>query len=454
MMPATKIATDNFRLVIGLGETGWSVARYLAKRQLPFAVADTRENPPYGRPFHQQYPTIPYSLGSVDDQLIRRADELVLSPGISHDQDFVTKAKKWNKPLVSDISIFRHEVSQPIVAISGSNGKSTVTSLLSAMAKKQGIHAAAGGNLGPPALDLIAAGVEVYILELSSFQLELTNQLAANVAALINVTPDHNERYGSFQQYYDAKQKIFSRCKAAVYNKSDKLSLPLFVPQEGGATAVGLGPPDKGEWGILNRKGEEYLADGVEPLMPVSAIRLLGKHNWLNVLMALAIAAKMSWAREACLAAVREFSGLAHRCEFVAKIRGVDYINDSKATNPAAASSALEGLAGAYRHIHIILGGSSKQADFSPVKESLASYQTTAYLIGEEAQRIRQLLGDKQPIELCSDMSAAFSRCSTNAKAGDLVLLSPACASFDSYDSFGERGDHFKSMVTKLQDLV
>ena len=200
MMPATKIATDNFRLVIGLGETGWSVARYLAKKQLPFAIADTRKNPPYGLSFHQEFPAVPYSLGSVDDQLIRRADEVVLSPGISHDQDFVAKAKKWNKPIVSDISIFRQEVSQPIIAISGSNGKSTVTSLLAAMAKKQCIHAATGGNLGPPALDLIADGIEVYILELSSFQLELTHQLAANVAALINVTPDHSERYGSFKQ--------------------------------------------------------------------------------------------------------------------------------------------------------------------------------------------------------------------------------------------------------------
>jgi len=451
MMPVTKIATDRFRLVVGLGETGWSVSRYLAKKKLPFAVADTRKDPPYGLSFHQEFPAVPYSLGSVDDRLIRRADEIVLSPGISHSQDFVAKAKQWNKPIVSDISIFRQEVSQPIIAISGSNGKSTVTSLLAVMAKQQGIHAATGGNLGPPALDLIEDGVEVYILELSSFQLELTHQLAADVAGLINVTPDHSERYKDFQQYYDAKQKIFSRCKAAVYNKSDKLSLPLFVPKEGGATAVGLGPPDKGEWGILNRKGEEYLAAGVEPLIPVSAIRLLGKHNWLNVLMALAIADKMLWSRELCLEAVKEFRGLAHRCEFIAKIDGVDYVNDSKATNPAATYSALEGLAGAYKHIHIILGGSSKQADFSPIKKSLANYQTTAYLIGEEAEKIKQLLGDKQPIEMCSDMSDAFNRCSTNAKAGDLVLLSPACASFDSYDNFGRRGDHFKSMVTKLQ---
>lgn len=451
MMPAAKITTDRFRLVIGLGETGWSVARYLAKKQLPFAVADTRKEPPYGSSFRQQLPDVPHSLGSVDDQLMRRADEIILSPGISHSHSFVVKAKAWGKPIISDISLFRNAVSQPVIAVSGSNGKSTVTSLLSFIAKQQGINAASGGNLGTAALDLMDEKVEVYILELSSFQLELTHQLAATVAGLINVTPDHNERYENFQQYYQAKQKIFERCEAAVYNKSDKLSLPLFVPQEGGATAVGLGPPDQGEWGILTRKGEDYLAAGVNLLMPVSAVKLLGKHNRINVLMALAIADKMGWPQEASLAAVRKFRGLPHRCEWVARIDGVDYINDSKATNPAATCSALEGLAPSYKRTHIILGGSGKQADFSPIKEAVTTYPTTAYLIGEEAERIKQALGNQSSIEICSDMVDAFQRASRNASQGDMVLLSPACASFDSYDSFVARGDHFKSLVAGLR---
>ena len=451
MMPAVKIATDRFRLVIGLGETGWSVVRYLAQNQLPFAVADTRRNPPYASSLQQQLPKVSCSLGYVDEKLMQYADEIILSPGISQNEDFVLKAKALGKPIISDIALFLRSVSEPVIAVSGSNGKSTVTSLLAQMAARQGLATATGGNLGTPVLDLIRKDVTVYILELSSFQLELTHQLAAKVACLINVTPDHEERYERFQDYYHAKQKIFEKCEAAVYNKSDKLTLPLFAPQKGGTAAVGLGPPDIGEWGILTKSGEEHLAAGVEFLMPAKDVGLAGKHNLINVLMALAVASKANWSISHCLEVVREFRGLPHRCERVGRIRGVDYVNDSKATNPAATRAALDGLAGDYKHIHILLGGKSKQADFTPIRQSLEHINATAYLMGEEAGRLSQSLGVKTHIEICADMTDAFLRSSQNANSGDLVLLSPSCASFDMYDNFAARGDHFRSMVCSLE---
>lgn len=448
-MPALKIATDRFRLIIGLGETGWSVARYLDRAGVPFAIADTRAAPPYAAELRRKLPKITCSLGGVDERILQQADEIVLSPGISHNEDFVRKAKSWGKPIISDISLFRSAVSKPVIAISGSNGKSTVTSLLAAMAARQQLNVAAGGNLGTPVLDLIRSDIHAYVIELSSFQLEMTHQLKASVACLLNVTHDHQDRYAQFIDYYRAKQKVFEKCAAAVYNKEDRLTVPLFGPAQG-SLAVGLGPPDKDELGILSKKGEPYIAAGVDLLMPVKKIRLLGKHNLLNVMMALAVAQKAAWSLAECLIAAQEFQGLPHRCEWVSKIKGVDYINDSKATNPGAACTALDALSDDHAQVHIILGGASKQADFTDMRRSIEKHKAAAYLIGEEANRLDLSLGPQIRKEICKDLEDAVLRATRQARAGDLILLAPACASFDAYSGFAARGDHFKSLVHSL----
>ena len=450
MMPAVNIATDRFRLVLGLGKTGWSVVRYLGRRNLPFAVADTRHNPPYADRLRQELPETLCVFGKVDEGLLRRADEIVLSPGISHEEEFVKKAKSLGKPIVSDVALFRAAVTKPLLAISGSNGKSTVTSLLAAMAARQGIKALTGGNIGTPVLDLIQDDAEAYIVELSSFQLEITHQLAAAVACLINVTPDHQDRYANLTDYYQAKQKIFEKSEAAVYNKTDKLTAPLFGPARG-STAVGLGPPDKDELGILPKKGVTYIAMGVRLLMPVDKIKLAGKHNLINVMMALGVAQKAGWELEECLQAAQEFEGLAHRCEWVARKGGVDYINDSKATNPPASCAALEAFGDQYARIHVILGGQTKGADFGSLKTCIKKYGAVPYLIGEEAQRLHATLGSAMGHgKMCQDLEDAVRQAKAAAAARELVLLAPACASLDSYDDFGARGNHFKSIVRSL----
>lgn len=453
-MPAQHIATDKMRLVVGLGRTGWSVVRYLKRHGHPFAVADTRSDPPHGQDLAQGMPDIALSVGKVPLDWVERCDEMIISPGLDPRLDFVRHARALGKAVVGDLELFRQAVTQPIIAVSGSNAKSTVVALLGHIAKNLGLDAPSGGNLGVPALDLLNQQAACYILEVSSFQLETGTELGADPACLLNVTPDHLDRYTSFEDYYRTKHRIFKGCRSAVFNRDDKLTRPLFAPQ-GRTLRFGSGAPDIHDLGLLTKGDQLYLAKGSRFLLPTSALRLRGRHNYSNVLAALAVAELAGWSQDdptAVLRAVQTFRGLEHRCEWIGRHRGVDYINDSKATNPQATCAALNGLAEDYQCVHVILGGSSKHADFKQLAQVLDRIQCKVYLIGEEGERIDHDLTPSTTRTLWAnhDLSAALRGAAKAARPGDLVLLSPACASYDAYRDYAHRGAHFRQLVTTM----
>ncbi len=460
MMSAEQsIATDKRRLVIGLGETGRSVAYYLKKQGLPFALADTRAEPPYARELTERMPETDIRLGEVPTEWVEKADELVISPGFDPRREMIRQAKESGKSVVGDLELFCRVATRPIVAVSGSNAKSTVVSLLSHIADSLKLNAPCGGNLGKPVLSLLDEKADLYILEVSSFQLETTDSMHADPACLLNLSQDHLDRYKNLEDYYRAKQRIFSGCASAVFNRDDKLTRPLFLPANR-VRRFGGGPPDIGDFGLLFKGEETYLACGGKFLLGTRELLLRGRHNHTNVLAALAMADLLGWLdvqREAVLNACKTFRPLPHRYESAGTHTGVEYINDSKATNPGATCAALRGVAHDYKFVHLILGGSSKQADFGELAKELAKIPCRVYLIGEEGKRIREFLLPGTEYLLFSKeehrkdgLTAAFQRIAGEAQAGELVLLSPACASYDDYRDYAERGTHFKELVKSL----
>jgi UDP-N-acetylmuramoylalanine--D-glutamate ligase len=338
----------------------------------------------------------------------------------------------------------------PIIAITGSNAKSTVTSLVGQMAKTAGLNVAIGGNLGEPSVSLLANDVDLYVMELSSFQLESTTGLGATVACVLNVSPDHMDRYDNLMAYHQAKHRVFQACKAVVINGDDALTNPL-VPDTVTQTRFSLGDPDVGQFGVRKEGGEEWLAKGLQPIIAVKKMAMSGRHNVANALAALALGQAVGLPMDAMINTLTSFTGLPHRCERVANIDGVDYINDSKGTNVGATVAALEGLgpdlAG---KIILIAGGLGKGADFSDLVGPLFRYGKQTLLIGQDAQDIEQVLAGKVEFSHATDMQEAVNMAHQQAVRGDLVLLSPACASFDAYTGFEARGDHFAELVRAL----
>ncbi|MBY4676600.1 UDP-N-acetylmuramoyl-L-alanine--D-glutamate ligase [Marinobacterium arenosum] len=447
----TLIASDQFRIVVGLGKTGLSCVRHLARKGVPFAVVDSRENPPGLDELRALCPEVELRCGPLDGEFLSRADELILSPGVAQSEPAIRQAVAAGAALSGDIDLFCREVSAPIVAITGSNAKSTVTTLVGEMARAAGIDVGVGGNLGLPVLDMLAQGEQaLYVLELSSFQLETCNDLRAAVATVLNVSPDHMDRYDDLQGYYQAKHRIYRGCRHAVANRQDPLSAPLLpmgVPQ----SSFGLDKPDLKQFGIIDQHGERWLAQGLEPWLPVSALKVRGDHNVANALAALALGSVVGLPKEAMLQALRDFAGLEHRCQWLREHNGVSYFNDSKGTNVGATVAALDGLGPTLPQdgkILLIAGGDGKGADFAELDAPLRRYGRVAVLIGRDAPRIRQALS----IECvdAGDMAEAVAQAASLAKPGDIVLLSPACASFDMFNSFNHRGEVFMQQVEAL----
>ena len=451
MEMAINLTSDYMRLVFGLGDTGWSVAKYLRKRGSAFVLADTRSSPPHLADAQREMAEVEVFLKEIPPSIMKMVDEVVLSPGIDLSHPLVREMRALSKRIIGDVELWRHSVTQPVIAVSGSNGKSTVTSLLAAMAKAQGINAEVGGNLGKPVLSF-RDDAELYIVELSSFQLDLTQNLEADVACLLNVTPDHMERYPDFIDYYNSKQRIFNGCKAVVYNKQDKLTRPLKMPLKN--ICFSASQPDINDMGIISRGDLTYLCEGTKVLLDTREIKIIGRHNHLNVLAALATAKMLGWSLEKCLEGVKSFTGLPHRCQRVGEVNGVIYINDSKATNPDATYNSLSSMI-AMRNssggaIHLILGGSSKEADFSKLLSIACNHGVRFYLIGEEGKRINSMLGESEDKLMCGDLAAAVESIYAAAQPKDIVLFSPACASFDAYPNFAARGDDFIGLVNSL----
>ncbi|MCH9664235.1 MAG: UDP-N-acetylmuramoyl-L-alanine--D-glutamate ligase [Gammaproteobacteria bacterium] len=444
-----NIVSDRLRLVVGLGETGKSVASYLHEEGMAFMLADTRENPPHLAAIKRRMPEVRIYLGDLPKSVMQMVDEVILSPGLPLSHPIAQLARELDKPIISDIELWRRSVTRPVIAVSGSNGKSTVASLLSLMGEAQGLRVASGGNLGCPVLDLDKQA-DLYIIEISSFQLDITTNLAADVACLLNITPDHMERYNSFGDYYHSKHKIFNGCGAVVYNRGDKLTRPLELPAA--STCFSGGQPDLNEFGIIERQDGIYLAHSHKTLINVNELKIIGQHNYQNILAALSVAKLQDWDLAKCLAAVKDFKGLEHRCQWVAAKNDVVYINDSKATNPEAACASLLSVAAMCRgNIHMILGGSCKNADFSALTAAISKVgdkkQVMSYLIGEEAENLNGVLTNTAHNEMCASLPDAMNKIVAAVKPSDMVLLSPACASFDAYDNFAARGEHFMELV-------
>ncbi|WP_409278679.1 UDP-N-acetylmuramoyl-L-alanine--D-glutamate ligase [Pseudomonas defluvii] len=444
------IASDHFRIVVGLGKSGMSLVRFLASRGVAFAVADTRENPPELATLRRDYPQVEVRCGELDVDFLCRADELYVSPGLALATPALQQAAARGVKLSGDIELFARNAKAPIVAISGSNAKSTVTTLVGEMAAAAGKRVAVGGNLGTPALDLLSDDVELYVLELSSFQLETTDQLNAEVATVLNISEDHMDRYSGLPAYHLAKHRIFRGARQVVVNRQDALSRPLLTEGQTCWT-FGLNAPDFKAFGLREENGEKYLAFEFQNLMPVRELKVRGAHNQSNALAALALGHAVGLPFDAMLSSLRSFTGLAHRCQWLRERDGVNWYDDSKATNVGAALAAIEGLgADIDGKLVLVAGGDGKGADFSALRAPVAAHCRAVVLLGRDAELLAQALGDSVPLIRVKTLDEAVQQCAALARPGDAVLLSPACASLDMFKNFEERGRLFAHAVEGL----
>ena len=427
-----------------------SLVRFLANRGVAFAVADTREQPPELETLRRDYPQVEVRCGELDVEFLCRADELYVSPGLALATPALQQAAARGVKLSGDIELFARNAKAPIIAISGSNAKSTVTTLVGEMAAAAGKRVAVGGNLGTPALDLLSDDVELYVMELSSFQLETTDQLNAEVATVLNVSEDHMDRYSGLPAYHLAKHRIFRGARQVVVNRQDALSRPLLAENQPVWT-FGLNTPDFKAFGLREENGEKYLAFEFHNLMPVRELKIRGSHNQSNALAALALGHAVGLPMDAMLSSLRTFAGLAHRCQWLRERDGVNWYDDSKATNVGAALAAIEGLgADIDGKLVLVAGGDGKGADFSALRAPVAAHCRAVVLLGRDAERLAEALGDSVPLVRVKTLEEAVQQCAELAQPGDAVLLSPACASLDMFKNFEERGRLFAQAVGGL----
>tara|TARA_B100000767_G_scaffold38540_1_gene32469 strand:- start:2752 stop:4128 length:1377 start_codon:yes stop_codon:yes gene_type:complete len=436
--------------ILGMGVTGLSVADFLTRRGIDFMFADTRSAPPGLDVVSQRYPDIRTMLGEFDDRAYDILETVVVSPGVSLGEPMLQSARAKDIRLIGDAELFFEQVNAPVIAITGSNGKSTVTTLVGEMARRSGLNTGVGGNLGTPMLDLLSAERRLYVLEMSSFQLELFDSSKGAVSGLLNISPDHLDRYPDIDDYHAAKQRIFKDAACAVVNRQD----PLTYPQADDNLSIisfGIDAPNGDNFGLLTENGETWLVGGGEQLMLQSQLAMQGRHNIANALAALALGRSAGLPMAAMLATLQEFNGLPHRCEKIASIDEVLYIDDSKATNVGAACAAIDGFSSATeKNIVLIAGGRTKGQDFSDLVVRAAASVRLCVLIGEAAQELAELLDGQVPTHVCDNLSAAVGVAHAQAHPGDVVLLSPACASFDMFADFADRGRCFRTAVEAI----
>ncbi|MFT6092453.1 MAG: UDP-N-acetylmuramoylalanine--D-glutamate ligase [Pseudohongiellaceae bacterium] len=443
-------------VIVGLGSTGISCAGYFASTGQQFKVVDSRENPPGLKQLLGLLPDVDLELGAFKKETFINAGCLVVSPGVSLLTPEIVAAKESGVLITGDIDIFSKRVNAPIVAVTGSNGKSTVVAILAEILQKAKVSFALGGNLDgasfKPALDmLLEPEKELYVLELSSFQLETTHQLNAVVAVLLNLSEDHMDRYQGLEDYYKAKANIFNGCKQILINREDKFS-ELSRSLDAPARDFGFGHPTENGIGLLENDGGEYLAYGTENIAFVSELKVVGRHNVLNMLAAIGLALAIDIDLAAIRQGVKSFAGLPHRCQWVDRKNAVDFYNDSKGTNVGATVAAIDGLGQRISgKIILIAGGIAKGADFSGLAPIVNRWCKEVILIGIDAIELGSSLGDDAKIYYAASMSDAVSAAYSHSSGGDVVLLSPACASFDMFDNFQHRGEAFMSAVGDLR---
>jgi len=447
--------SNRISVIVGLGSTGLSCAKYFASKGKPYKVVDNRDDPPGLSALIEQFPATEYEVGGFFLDTFKNARELVVSPGINLNTSEIVAARHAGVPVTGDIDIFSKLVTTPIIGITGSNGKSTVVSILAEILKKAGKKYGLGGNLDganfKPALDLLGEGKkDFYVLELSSFQLETTEKLSAEVAAILNLSPDHMDRYETLEEYHRAKLRVFNGCKQILINRDDDYSYPqkkLGLP----VWDYGFSRPGVNGLGLLEEDGDQYLAFQFEKLVSVNELKVFGQHNIKNVLAAAGLAMALGIDMKYIRAAIKEYEGLPHRCQWVANIRGVEFYNDSKGTNVGATMAAVEGLGQIISgHILLIAGGISKGTDFRPLVPMINRWGKEVILIGQDAVEMAANFDNDIQTYFANDMQDAVSVALEHATPGDAVLLSPACASFDMFQNFQERGQAFIQSVGRL----
>jgi UDP-N-acetylmuramoylalanine--D-glutamate ligase len=438
-------------VVVGLGKTGASCVRYLCKRGDQVSATDTRLAPPGLAQLGEIAASVRLRLGGFDLSLLEGASQVLMSPGVSLDEPIARAARARGIDVLGDVELFARDVRAPVIGVTGTNGKSTVTTLVARMAAAAGRRVLAGGNLGEPALDLLEQPApDLYVLELSSFQLETTSSLKLQAAVVLNVTADHLDRYPSLAAYAQAKERIYSKASTLVLNADDPWVAAMRGQQPAGhAVRVSFSiERDDTDFSLLRSAGQIFLARRGEKWLDAARMKITGLHNAANALAALALGEAAGLPRSAMIEALESFPGLSHRSSWVADIGGVRYIDDSKGTNVGATIAAVAGMAGP---LVMIAGGEGKGQDFTPLGKAFQGKVRDAVLIGKDAPGIAAALNGVCRTETVSSMEAAVRRAHCIALAGDTVLLSPACASFDMFRDYGHRGDVFAAAVLKLK---
>lgn len=443
-------------IVIGLGGTGLSCARFLAAKNIDFRVVDSRENPPGLSEFIDTFPNVEIRLGQFDANTLTSASTLVVSPGVSLTTPAILEAVRQGVSITGDIDIFSQNTSKPIVAVTGSNGKSSVVAILAEILNEAQVNFGLGGNLDgenfKPALDLLLEPEkDLYVLELSSFQLETTKKLGSKIAVILNLSEDHMDRYESFEDYYLAKANIFNGCEQVLINLEDGYSgrcrsqgVPVWE--------FGYGAPGPQRIGLIDSTDGKVIGFDETELVPVSDLKVVGEHNVLNVLAAVGLSLAVEIDLDSITAGILKFTGLPHRCQWVAEVNGVGFYNDSKGTNVGATVAAVTGLGSSSEgKVILIAGGVSKGADFHDLISPVTAWCRQVVVIGQDAETIEEVLSNHVPTEKAQSLSHALDVARSYALAGDVVLFSPACASFDMFENFQARGFAFVDAVERLK---
>ena len=450
MMPEL-ISSSIRRGILGMGHTGRSVARFWAAQGIPFIAMDTRAEIGDDLTLRRELVGIESHFGEISEAVLRQVDLLVVSPGIAMDSEVIGLAQSLNIEVRGDIDLFVSEAQAPVIGITGSNGKSSVTTFVGQLLTASGLTVSVGGNLGTPALDLLNDEVDVFVLELSSFQLERAGDLNLAVAAVLNLSPDHLDRHHTMPLYHLAKHRIFAGARHVVANYRDALTQPVGkgdVPW----TLWRDNEPDMQQLGLRDHEGAPWICFGFQPLCPLLEIPLVGHHNVNNVLAALAICHAMGLSYEKLIEGVKRLKGLPHRCELIAAKGGVRFVNDSKGTNVGATVAALEGLA-IGQNIILIAGGEGKGQAFAPLTKAISRFVKHTVLIGRDAAAIDDALEQAASRSFSDSMEAAVRAATKLAQPGDTVLLSPACASLDMYRDYQERGEAFTVAVQAVEEV-
>ncbi|PMB54339.1 UDP-N-acetylmuramoyl-L-alanine--D-glutamate ligase [Coxiella endosymbiont of Rhipicephalus microplus] len=435
-------------VIVGLGKTGLSCAQFFSESDQPFAITDNRQEPPQLKELLQAYPYTKLALGEFSENLLNEAHQIVLSPGIPLYNLAIINQVMIGKPIIGDIELFARVVKKPVIAITGSNGKSTVTTLVGLMMEVAGINAIVCGNIGKPVLQQLSINPEYYILELSSFQLETTSSLQPQAATILNISEDHMDRYPSLQEYIRAKQRIYNSCLIPIINL-DQPEIWKNISFKNQPLSFGL--ENRADFSLIEHNHKTFITYQSQRLIPIEALKLNAKHHIQNALAALALGKAVGVPMEAMLWVLRNFKGIPHRCQWVRTYKDVNYYNDSKGTNIAATQAAIISLGEVAKgKLILIAGGQGKGADFAALRTVVKRYVKQIVLIGEDAPVLEKALQGYTKILGVSSMEEAVKKSTNLAEEGDVVLLSPACASYDMFKHYKHRGDVFIETVERL----